>query len=63
VFAGPGSPTYALGLWQDGPVGAALVDHVRTGRAAVVFASAAACTLGLAALPVYEVYKVHEYGG
>ncbi|MFB9831349.1 hypothetical protein ACFFNX_04015 [Actinoallomurus acaciae] len=57
VFAGPGSPSYALGLWRGGPVGAALADHARTGRAVLVFASAAACTLGLLSLPVYEVYK------
>ena len=57
VFAGPGSPTYALEQWRGGPVGEALADHVRTGRAALVFASAAACTLGAFALPVYEIYK------
>ncbi|QFG24633.1 hypothetical protein [Actinomadura sp. WMMB 499] len=57
IFAGPGSPTYALGLWRGGPVGGALDDHARTGRAAIVFASAAACTLGAWAIPVYEIYK------
>ncbi|RFS87331.1 hypothetical protein D0T12_03605 [Actinomadura spongiicola] len=57
LFAGPGSPTYALTQWRGGPVGDALADHVRTGRAALVFASAAACTLGAYALPVYEIYK------
>ena len=57
VFAGPGSPTYALSQWQGGPVGEALIDHARTGRAGLVFASAAACTLGRFALPVYEIYK------
>ncbi|WP_187437739.1 hypothetical protein [Actinomadura decatromicini] len=57
VFAGPGSPSYALAQWRDRPVGEALADHARTGRAALVFASAAACTLGAYALPVYEIYK------
>ncbi|GAA4232955.1 hypothetical protein GCM10022254_34250 [Actinomadura meridiana] len=57
VFAGPGSPSYALAQWRGGPVGEALADHARTGRAALVFASAAACTLGAYALPVYEIYK------
>ncbi|TDB84869.1 hypothetical protein E1264_23150 [Actinomadura sp. KC216] len=57
VFAGPGSPSYALAQWRGGPVGDALVDHARTGRAALVFASAAACTLGAYVLPVYEIYK------
>ncbi|OLT12474.1 hypothetical protein BJF79_22340 [Actinomadura sp. CNU-125] len=57
IFAGPGSPTYALACWRGGPVGDALDDHARTGRAALVFASAAACTLGAWAIPVYEIYK------
>ncbi|TDB91926.1 hypothetical protein E1264_00195 [Actinomadura sp. KC216] len=57
VFAGPGSPSYALEQWRGRPVGEALADHARTGRAALVFASAAACTLGAYALPVYEIYK------
>ncbi|MBE1530673.1 hypothetical protein [Actinomadura algeriensis] len=57
VFAGPGSPTYALACWRGGPVGGALDDHARTGRAALVFASAAACALGAWAIPVYEIYK------
>ncbi|GGV00696.1 hypothetical protein GCM10010182_17500 [Actinomadura cremea] len=57
IFAGPGSPTYALDCWRGGPVGDALDDHARTGRAAIVFASAAACALGAWAIPVYEIYK------
>lgn len=59
VFAGPGSPTYALRQWIDTPVPAALVDV--TGRGGtLVFGSAAACTLGTHAIPVYEIYKVGE---
>lgn len=52
AFAGPGSPTYALRQWRDTPVPAAFaaVD-------VLVFASAAACTLGSHAVPVYEIYK------
>ena len=57
VFSGPGSPTYALAHWRDSPVADTLRDHVRLGRAMLVFASAAACTLGSHALPVYEIYK------
>jgi hypothetical protein len=57
VFSGPGSPTYALAHWRTGPVGETLADHARTGRAVLVFASAAACTLGRWAIPVYEIYK------
>jgi hypothetical protein len=58
VFSGPGSPTYALAQWRDSPVGEALRDRTRAGRGATVLASAAAVTIGAAALPVYEIYKV-----
>jgi hypothetical protein len=58
VFAGPGSPSYALEWWKDGPVGRALVDRIRARRGLTVLASAAAATAGLLALPVYEIYKV-----
>jgi hypothetical protein len=58
VFAGPGSPTYALAQWRDSPVAAALRDRVQAGPGATVLASAAAVTIGIAALPVYEIYKV-----
>lgn len=60
VFSGPGSPTYALSHWRDGPVGRALRDRVVSGLGATVLASAAAATAGLAALPVYEIYKVGD---
>jgi hypothetical protein len=61
VFAGPGSPSYALRCWAGTGVPEALagvVDHGRSG--ALVFASAAVVTLGDWALPVYEIYKVGE---
>jgi len=57
VFAGPGSPSYALYQWA--PLG--LADDLRgTLRAGGVlcFASAAALTLGSLTVPVYEIYKV-----
>jgi cyanophycinase-like exopeptidase len=57
VFAGPGSPTYALRQWAGSPLAGLLGDKLRSGGA-VTFASAAALTLGVAAVPVYEVYKV-----
>ena len=57
VFAGPGSPTYALRQWDGTPLRQLLIDTVRSGGA-VTFASAAALTLGIAAVPVYEIYKV-----
>ena len=58
VFAGPGSPSYALNHWRDGSVAEALRYRVRGGNGITVLASAAAITAGFAALPVYEIYKV-----
>jgi len=57
VFAGPGSPSYALARWRDGPVADALRDRVAAGDGVTVLASAAAATMGFVALPVYEIYK------
>ena len=57
VFAGPGSPSYAVTQWAGSQVPAVLAQKLRTGGC-VTFASAAACTLGPFALPVYEIYKV-----
>jgi len=57
VFAGPGSPTYALRQWAGTPMPGLLQDKVRRGGA-VTFASAAALTLGAVTVPVYEIYKV-----
>ncbi|MGH3886721.1 MAG: CysS/YqeB C-terminal domain-containing protein [Pseudonocardiaceae bacterium] len=57
VFAGPGSPTYALGVWQHSRLRDVLVDKLTSGGC-VAFASAAALTLGVATVPVYEIYKV-----
>jgi hypothetical protein len=58
VFSGPGSPTYALGEWRDSALAGALRDRLLAGRGVTVLASAAAVTIGLAAVPVYEIYKV-----
>lgn len=57
VFAGPGSPTYALGVWERSRLREVLVDKLTTGGC-VSFASAAALTLGVVTVPVYEIYKV-----
>ena len=57
VFAGPGSPSYALRQWQGTPLPAALLDVPARGGT-LVFGSAAACTVGSHAIPVYEIYKV-----
>jgi hypothetical protein len=56
LFAGPGSPTYALRQWRDTPVQAAFGD-VLARDGVVVLASAAALTLGSHTVPVYEIYK------
>jgi hypothetical protein len=57
VFAGPGSPSYALAHWQAGPVAGGLRDRVLAGDGLTVLASAAAATAGRFTLPVYEIYK------
>jgi cyanophycinase-like exopeptidase len=59
VFAGPGSPSYALAQWAASSIPGVLAQKLRTGGC-VTFASAAACTLGPLALPVYEIYKVGD---
>lgn len=56
VFAGPGSPSYALRQW----VPLRLVDDLASVLAqdgVVCFSSAAALTLGQLTPPVYEIYK------
>ena len=57
VFAGPGSPSYALRQWRGSAVPGILADKLERGGA-VTFASAAALTLGVVTVPVYEIYKV-----
>ncbi len=57
VFAGPGSPTYALRQWAASDVPRLLADKLAHGGC-VTFASAAALTLGRFTVPVYEIYKV-----
>jgi hypothetical protein len=59
IFAGPGSPTYAVRNWQKTPIMEAMARRLATG-AHLVFASAAAIAMGRHALPVYEIYKVGE---
>jgi hypothetical protein len=56
LFAGPGSPSYALRRWRSTPVPSILADRLQAG-ATLVFASAAALTLGRWTIPVYEIYK------
>jgi len=59
IFAGPGSPSYAVRLLRDSPVLDVIADRLREG-AQVVCASAAAIALSTQALPVYEIYKAGE---
>ena len=59
LFAGPGSPSYALRQWQGTELPAILAEKLVRGGI-VAFASAAALTLGRWTVPVYEVYKVGE---
>lgn len=57
VFAGPGSPSYALRHWEGSSVPDLLREKLRS-SGCVTFASAAALTLGIVTVPVYEIYKV-----
>ena len=59
IFAGPGSPTYALRQWAGSSLARIMIDKLNNGGI-VTFASAAALTLGKATVPVYEVYKVGQ---
>jgi hypothetical protein len=59
VFAGPGSPTYALHHWRDPGIRVRFVEKLTQGGC-LAFASAAAIGLGAYALPVYEIYKVGD---
>jgi hypothetical protein len=59
VFAGPGSPSYALAQWRGSGIDDIVVDKLERGGV-VTFASAAALTLGAFTVPVYEIYKVGE---
>lgn len=59
VFAGPGSPSYALKQWTDTGVPRVLTSVIERGGT-VVFGSAAAVTTGSHSLPVYEIYKVGD---
>jgi hypothetical protein len=57
VFAGPGSPSYALHQWAPLDLADDLRGTLLAGGV-LCFASAAALTLGSLTVPVYEIYKV-----
>lgn len=59
ILIGPGSPTYALQQWQRSPIPKMVLDCIDRGGC-LVAASAAALTVGLSTLPVYEIYKVGQ---
>jgi hypothetical protein len=59
IFAGAGSPTYAVRQLRDSLAWHTLVARHRLG-AAIVLASASVIAASLQALPVYEIYKVGD---
>jgi hypothetical protein len=59
VFAGPGSPTYALAQWAPLQLGNDLLS-VLDESGTLCFASAASLTLGAFTAPIYEIYKVGD---
>lgn len=59
IFAGPGSPTYAVRNLRNTPVFETIAAKLGDG-AHVVFASAAVLSLSRFTIPVYEIYKVGE---
>ncbi len=59
IFAGAGSPTYAVRQLRDSLAWHTLLARHRLG-AAVVLASAGAIAASAQALPVYEIYKVGD---
>jgi hypothetical protein len=59
VMAGPGSPSYALRHWTGTGIPEALAEKL-AGGGIVTLANAAALTLGVVTIPVYEIYKVGE---
>ncbi len=59
IFAGPGSPSYAIKNWRGSAVWDTIVARVMSG-AQLVLASAAAISMGCCAVPVYEIYKAGD---
>jgi hypothetical protein len=57
VFAGPGSPSYAMAQWQPLALADDLNQVLDTGGT-LCFSSAATATMGAFTAPIYEIYKV-----
>ena len=60
LFTGPGSPSFALRQWAGTPVPDVLAGLLRPGgrRSVGVLERGRAARLGVATVPVYEIYKV-----
>lgn len=58
LFAGPGSPTYALSQWKPLHFEEDLLSVLDQG--ALCISSAASLTLGAFTAPIYEIYKVGD---
>ena len=56
VFAGPGSPTYAVRNWIGTPIADAFAAQLQSGGH-LVFASSAAIAVSRHVVPVYELFK------
>lgn len=59
IFAGPGSPSYAIKLWGNTGFPTSFKEVLHN-NGSIVFSSAAATTLGKYTLPVYEIYKAGQ---
>lgn len=59
IFFGPGSPTYTVRQLENSLAWNIIQARQRLG-ASLVLASAATISIGMLALPVYEIYKVGE---
>ncbi len=59
VFAGPGSPTYALAQWEPLHFEEDLLSVLDKGGTLCI-SSAASLTLGAFTAPIYEIYKVGD---
>jgi hypothetical protein len=57
VFTGPGSPTYALRQWHQFGMPQLLAEKLER-QGVLIMSSAAALTVGVHTVPVYEIYKV-----
>jgi cyanophycinase-like exopeptidase len=56
VYAGPGSPSYAMRVWGDSGFAEAMAKVIAAGGTGT-FSSAAAIALGTVAMPTHEIYR------